>query len=140
MSTSVVCNSHKSFSLLGIPTYVLLNTSGLSVPARVDHLELLSISGGSLKTIPVKYYPDRKPYGIWNISDFIPPMEAFFLKVMGYDQDDYLFQRVSSVSFSSTVPGEIIFLGYGEHWGDVVPSEMNKLESQSVSHYFGFPK
>lgn len=89
----------------GIPTYVLLNTSGISTPARVDRLELLSISGSSLKTIPVKYYPDRKPYGIWNISDFIPPNEAFFLKVAGYDKDDYLFQRVSSVSFSSIVPG-----------------------------------
>ncbi|XP_005375138.1 PREDICTED: hemicentin-1 isoform X1 [Chinchilla lanigera] len=88
----------------GIPTYVLLNTSGISSPARVDHLELLSISGSSLKTMPVKYYPDRKPYGIWNISDFIPPNEAFFLKVTGYDKDDYLFQRVSSVSFSSIVP------------------------------------
>nr|XP_044998229.1 hemicentin-1 isoform X3 [Jaculus jaculus] len=89
----------------GMPTYVLLNTSGISSPARVDHLELLSISGGSLKTIPIKYYPDRKPYGIWNISDFIPPNEAFFLKITGYDKDDYLFQRVSSVSFSSIVPG-----------------------------------
>uniref|UniRef100_A0A452FS37 Hemicentin-1 n=1 Tax=Capra hircus TaxID=9925 RepID=A0A452FS37_CAPHI len=88
----------------GIPTYVLLNTSGISIPARVDRLELLSISGSSLKIIPVKYYPDRKPYGIWNISDFIPPNEAFFLKVTGYDKDDFLFQRVSSVSFSSIVP------------------------------------
>ncbi|KAM4861104.1 hemicentin-1 [Thomomys bottae] len=88
----------------GIPTYVLLNSSGISSPARIDRLELLSISGGSLKTIPVKYYPDRKPYGIWNISDFVPPNEAFFLKITGYDKDDYLFQRVSSVSFSSIVP------------------------------------
>jgi hemicentin len=88
---------------------VLLNTSGISNPARVDRLELLSISGGSLKTIPVKYYPDRQPYGIWNISDFIPPSEAFFLKVTGYDKDDYVFQRVSSVSFSSVVPGEVSF-------------------------------
>ncbi|XP_049724489.1 hemicentin-1 isoform X1 [Elephas maximus indicus] len=88
----------------GIPTYVLLNTSGISIPARVDRLELLSISGSSLKTVPIKYYPDQKPYGIWNISDFIPPNEAFFLKVTGYDKDGYLFQRVSSVSFSSIVP------------------------------------
>ncbi|XP_038613568.1 hemicentin-1 [Tachyglossus aculeatus] len=88
----------------GIPTYVLLNTTGIYPPARVDRLELLSISGSSLKTIPVKYYPERKPYGIWNISDFIPPDEAFFLKVTGYDKDDYLFQRVSSVSFSNIVP------------------------------------
>nr|XP_036865807.1 hemicentin-1 [Manis javanica] len=88
----------------GIPTYVLLNTSGISIPAKLDRLELLSISGSSLKTIPVTYYPDRKPYGIWNISDFIPPSEAFFIKITGYDKDNYLFQRVSSVSFSSIIP------------------------------------
>ncbi|XP_075384531.1 hemicentin-1 isoform X2 [Tenrec ecaudatus] len=88
----------------GIPTYVLLNTSGLSVPARVDRLQLLSISGKPLKTIPVKYYSEQKPYGVWNVSDFIPPNEAFFLKVTGYDQEGYLFQRASSVSFSSIVP------------------------------------
>ncbi|XP_067391212.1 hemicentin-1 isoform X2 [Emydura macquarii macquarii] len=88
----------------GIPTYVLLNTTGISLPARVDRLELLSITGELLKTMPVKYYPDRKPYGIWNITDFIPPNEAFFVKIMGYDKDDYLFQRVSSVSFSTIVP------------------------------------
>ncbi|XP_009996158.1 PREDICTED: hemicentin-1 [Chaetura pelagica] len=88
----------------GIPTFVLLNTSGILLPARVDRLELLSITGELLKTLPVKYYPERKPYGLWNISDFIPPNEAFFVKIMGYDKDDYLFQRVSSVSFSSITP------------------------------------
>ncbi|NWU93884.1 HMCN1 protein, partial [Upupa epops] len=88
----------------GIPTFVLLNTTGISLPARVDRLELLSITGELLKTLPVKYYPDRKPYGLWNISDFIPPDEAFFVKITGYDKDDYLFQRVSSVSFSSITP------------------------------------
>ncbi|NXU50379.1 HMCN1 protein, partial [Turnix velox] len=88
----------------GIPTFVLLNTTGIFLPARVDRLELLSITGELLKTLPVKYYPDRKPYGIWNISDFIPPDEAFFVKIMGYDKDDYIFQRVSSVSFSSITP------------------------------------
>ncbi|XP_061490015.1 hemicentin-1 isoform X5 [Rhineura floridana] len=88
----------------GIPTYILLNTTGIHLPARVDRLELLSISGDLLKTIPVKYFPDRKPYGIWNITEFIPPNEAFFLKITGYDKDDYLFQRVSSVSFSNIIP------------------------------------
>lgn len=85
---------------------MLLNTTGILLPARVDCLELLSISGEPLKTLPVKYYPDRKPYGLWNISDFIPPDEAFFLKITGYDKDGYLFQRVSSVSFSSITPGK----------------------------------
>lgn len=89
---------------------MLLNTTGILLPARVDRLELLSITGELLKTLPVKYYPDRKPYGLWNISDFIPPDEAFFVKITGYDKDDYLFQRVSSVSFSSITPGKR-FLG-----------------------------
>ncbi|KAM4896067.1 hemicentin-1 [Sylvia borin] len=88
----------------GIPTFMLLNTTGILLPARVDRLELLSVAGELLKTLPVKYYPDRKPYGLWNISDFIPPDEAFFVKITGYDKDDYLFQRVSSVSFSSITP------------------------------------
>lgn len=100
---------------IGIPTYILLNTTGIHLPARVDYLDLLSITGELLKTIPVKYYPDRKPYGIWNITEFIPPSEAFFLKITGYDKDDYLFQRISSVSFSSIIPGnsfEVYFFSW----------------------------
>ncbi|KAM4722858.1 hemicentin-1 [Rhinophrynus dorsalis] len=89
----------------GIPTHVLLNTKGLKHPARVDRLELLTTSGSLLQSIPIKYYPDRIPYEIWNVTEFIPPNEAFFLKIIGYDKDDYLFQRVSSVSFSNIIPG-----------------------------------
>ncbi|XP_059503813.1 hemicentin-1 isoform X2 [Stegostoma tigrinum] len=89
----------------GIPAYLLLNTTGLIPPARVDQVELLGISGITLKTIPVKYYPDRKPYSILNVTEFIPPNEAFFLKITGYDTEGYLFQRVSGVSYSNIVPG-----------------------------------
>ncbi|XP_040895666.1 hemicentin-1 [Toxotes jaculatrix] len=88
----------------GIPTHILLNTTGLSPPARSDRLELLSITGVIIKTLPIRYYPERQPYGLWNITEFIPPNEAFFLRVTGYDRDGFLFQRVSSVSFSSIVP------------------------------------
>ncbi|MGH0125472.1 UNVERIFIED_CONTAM: hypothetical protein FKN15_054569 [Acipenser sinensis] len=88
----------------GIPTFVLLNTTGITPPGRADRLELLSISGAVLKTIPIRFYPERHPYGIWNITEFIPPNEAFFMKVTGYDKDDFLFQRVSSVSFYSITP------------------------------------
>ncbi|KAK2908097.1 hemicentin-1 isoform X2 [Channa argus] len=88
----------------GIPTHILLNTTGLSPPARPDRLELLSVKGETIKTLPIHYYPDRHPYGLWNITEFIPPNEAFFLRVTGYDRDGFLFQRVSSVSFSSVIP------------------------------------
>ncbi|XP_070817740.1 hemicentin-1 [Chaetodon trifascialis] len=88
----------------GIPTHILLNTTGLTPPARADRLELLSIKGDVIKTLPIRYYPERQPYGLWNITEFIPPNEAFFLRVTGYDLDGFLFQRVSSVSFSSIIP------------------------------------
>uniref|UniRef100_A0A8C9R6U4 Hemicentin-1 n=1 Tax=Scleropages formosus TaxID=113540 RepID=A0A8C9R6U4_SCLFO len=88
----------------GIPTFILLNTTGILPPARADRLELLSITGGVLKTLPIRYYPDREPFGIWNITEIVPPAEAFFLRVTGYDKDGFLFQRVSSVSFSSIIP------------------------------------
>lgn len=97
-----ICN----LNLPGIPTHILLNTTGLSPPARADRLELLSITGSVLKTLPVRFYPERRPYGLWNITEFIPPSEAFFLRVTGYDKDGFLFQRVSSVSFSSIIPSE----------------------------------
>lgn len=103
---------------------MLLNTTGILLPARVDRMELLSITGELLKTLPVKYYPDRKPYGLWNISDFIPPDEAFFVKITGYDKDGYLFQRVSSVSFSSIIPGKRLELS-------VYLSHLNQLKLRS---------
>uniref|UniRef100_A0A8B9QFV8 Ig-like domain-containing protein n=1 Tax=Apteryx owenii TaxID=8824 RepID=A0A8B9QFV8_APTOW len=105
---------------------------------EVDRLELLSITGELLKTLPVKYYPDRKPYGLWNISDFLPPDEAFFVKIMGYDKDDYLFQRVSSVSFSSIIPGKRFQLYLNVHLSylnylKLLSNLIFNLESSSMS-------
>uniref|UniRef100_A0A3Q2CT39 Hemicentin-1 n=1 Tax=Cyprinodon variegatus TaxID=28743 RepID=A0A3Q2CT39_CYPVA len=88
----------------GIPTHILLNTTGLSPPARPDRLELLTITGEVIKTLPIRYYPEQRPYNLWNITEFIPPNEAFFLRVTGFDSQGFVFQRVSSVSFSSIVP------------------------------------
>jgi len=75
-------------------------------------MELLSITGDVMKTLPIRYFPERRPYSIWNITEFVPPKEAFFLRVTGYDSDGFLFQRVSSVSYSSIVPGQICVDGY----------------------------
>ncbi|XP_051929215.1 hemicentin-1 isoform X1 [Hippocampus zosterae] len=88
----------------GIPTHILLNTTGLPPPARADQLELLAITGRVIKTLPIRCYPERQPYSLWNITHFIPPNEAFFLRVTGFDRDGFVFQRVSSVSFSSIIP------------------------------------
>lgn len=90
----------------GVPTHILLNTTGLSPPARADQLELVSVTGKVLKTLPIHYFPERQPQGLWNITEFVPPNEAFFLRVTGYDPNGFVFQRVSSVSFSSIKPGQ----------------------------------
>ncbi|TRZ02412.1 hypothetical protein DNTS_034467 [Danionella cerebrum] len=90
----------------GIPTFILLNTTGLSPPARADRLDLLGITGSVKKTLPIRYFPERNPYGIWNITEFVPPKEVFFLRVTGYDRNGFLFQRVSSVSYSSIMRPE----------------------------------
>lgn len=79
--------------------------------------------------MPILYYPERKPYGIWNITDFIPPDEAFFLRVTGYDRDGFLFQRVSSVLFSNIIPGQSNILPSHAHSHVVVHPGPGRLNS-----------
>uniref|UniRef100_UPI0035900F1F hemicentin-1 n=1 Tax=Myxine glutinosa TaxID=7769 RepID=UPI0035900F1F len=97
-------NSTTSHPILGIPTFVLLNSSGLFPHGHFDKLELLSTTGTTLKTLPIKRYPHRIPGSIWNVTEFVPPSERFFLKASGYDEDGFRLQRVSTVSFSSILP------------------------------------
>uniref|UniRef100_A0AAZ3SJS1 Hemicentin 1 n=1 Tax=Oncorhynchus tshawytscha TaxID=74940 RepID=A0AAZ3SJS1_ONCTS len=127
----------------GIATYILLNTTGLSHPARADRLELVSITGGVIKTLPVRYYPNTGTGSpltgtIWNITEFVPPKEAFFLRVTGYDKDGFLFQRVSSVSFSSIVPGQLpgltVVLSVAKGSGQVVHYIRNLGGSQESAN------
>uniref|UniRef100_A0A8C4NLZ3 Ig-like domain-containing protein n=2 Tax=Eptatretus burgeri TaxID=7764 RepID=A0A8C4NLZ3_EPTBU len=97
-------NLTTSHPILGIPTFVLLNSSGLRPHGHFDLLELLSTTGTTLKSLPIKQFPHRNPASIWNVTKFLPPSERFFLKVSGYDKDGFRLQRVSTVSFSSILP------------------------------------
>uniref|UniRef100_A0A3Q3K3Y4 Hemicentin 1 n=1 Tax=Monopterus albus TaxID=43700 RepID=A0A3Q3K3Y4_MONAL len=87
------------------PTLDFKMTSSRPIPFHLFTLELLSVTGVVIKTLPIQFYPKRQPYSLWNITEFIPPNEPFFLRVTGYDRDGFLFQRLSSVSFSSIIPG-----------------------------------
>ncbi|XP_059923587.1 hemicentin-1-like [Gadus macrocephalus] len=121
----------------GTPTHILLNATGLAPPALLDRLELVSITGEVVKTLPILSYPGRQPFSLWNISEFIPPSEAFFLRVSGYDREGVLFQRVSSVSFSSIVPDapSVVMLattpGY-YHQGGAIPCLVDSLIPYTV--------
>ncbi|XP_067825529.1 hemicentin-1-like [Heptranchias perlo] len=89
----------------GIPTYVLLNCSGLLPPGQLDRLELLSTSGESLKSLPISALSSHNTNTMWKVPEFMPPSENVFLKVTGYDREGYRFQRLSSVSYTNLVPG-----------------------------------
>ncbi|XP_078083679.1 hemicentin-1-like [Mustelus asterias] len=89
----------------GITTHVLLNCSGLHPPGQLDRLELLSTSGETLMSLPIRPQSSHNTNSVWKVPEFMPPNENFFLKVTGYDREGYRFQRLSSVSYTNLVPG-----------------------------------
>ncbi|XP_016112004.1 hemicentin-1 [Sinocyclocheilus grahami] len=88
----------------GVPAHMMLKCSGLKPPGLVTNMELVSLGGRSLRTIPVPLPDDGGSGGIWRIPEFRTPSQSFFLKVSGNDGDGYNFQRLSSVSYTNIIP------------------------------------
>ncbi|XP_001920501.5 hemicentin-1 [Danio rerio] len=88
----------------GVPAHVMLKCSGLKPPGLVTNMELVSLGGRSLRTIPVPLPGDGGSGGIWSIPEFRTPSQSFFLRVSGNDGDGYNFQRLSSVSYTNIIP------------------------------------
>ncbi|XP_073692711.1 hemicentin-1 [Garra rufa] len=88
----------------GVPAHVMLKCSGLKPPGLVTNMELVSLGGRSLRTIPVPLPGDGGSGGIWRIPEFRTPSQSFFLKMSGNDGDGYNFQRLSSVSYTNIIP------------------------------------
>ncbi|XDV48834.1 hypothetical protein PO909_018194 [Leuciscus waleckii] len=88
----------------GVPAHVILKCSGLKPPGLVTNMELVSLGGRSLRTIPVPLPGDGGSGGIWSIPQFRTPSQSFFLKVSGNDGEGYNFQRLSSVSYTNIIP------------------------------------
>lgn len=97
---------HLSLSLPGLPAHVLLKCTGLKPPGLLSHVELMSGSGRSLRTIPVPLPSDLGQQGLWSLPEFRTPSQSFFIKVTGKDEEGYRFQRLSSVSYTNLVPGK----------------------------------
>ncbi|GCB67129.1 hypothetical protein scyTo_0010207 [Scyliorhinus torazame] len=55
--------------------------------------------------LPIRPHSSHSTNSMWKVPEFMPPNENFFLKVTGFDREGYRFQRLSSVSFTSLVPG-----------------------------------
>lgn len=92
--------------LSGLPAHVLLKCTGLRPPGQLSHVELMSGSGRSLRTIPVPMPSDLGQQGLWSLPELRTPSQSFFIKVTGKDEEGYRFQRLSSVSYTNIVPGK----------------------------------
>lgn len=90
----------------GLPSHVLLKCTGLKPPGHLSHVELVSGSGRSLRTIPVPLPSDLGKQGLWSLPEFRTPSQSFFIKVTGKDEEGYRFQRLSSVSYTNIIPGK----------------------------------
>uniref|UniRef100_A0AAQ5YWH8 Ig-like domain-containing protein n=1 Tax=Amphiprion ocellaris TaxID=80972 RepID=A0AAQ5YWH8_AMPOC len=97
-------NHTRERPIKGLPSHVLLKCTGLKPPGQLSHVELMSGSGRSLRTIPVPLPSDFGQQGLWSLPEFRTPPQSFFIKVTGKDEEGYRFQRLSSVSFTNIVP------------------------------------
>ncbi|XP_029295180.1 LOW QUALITY PROTEIN: hemicentin-1 [Cottoperca gobio] len=97
-------NHTRERPIKGLPAYVLLKCTGLKPPGQLSHVELMSGSGRSLRTIPVPLPSDLGQQGLWSLPEFRTPSQSFFIKGTGKDEEGYRFQRLSSVSYTNIVP------------------------------------
>ncbi|KAK7933456.1 hypothetical protein WMY93_004352 [Mugilogobius chulae] len=97
-------NHTRERPIKGLPVYILLKCTGLKPPGQLNHVELVSGSGRSLRTIPVPLPYDLGQQGLWSIPEIRTPTQSFFIKASGKDEDGYRFQRLSSVSYTNIIP------------------------------------
>ncbi|XP_077377558.1 hemicentin-1 [Festucalex cinctus] len=97
-------NHTRERPIKGLPAYILLKCTGLKPPGQLSHVELISGSGRSLRTIQVPMPSDLGQQGLWSVPEIRTPSQSFFIKATGRDEEGYRFQRLSSVSYSNIVP------------------------------------
>uniref|UniRef100_I3JXY4 Hemicentin 2 n=1 Tax=Oreochromis niloticus TaxID=8128 RepID=I3JXY4_ORENI len=97
-------NHTRERPIKGLPSHVLLKCTGLKPPGHLSHVELMSGSGRSLRTIPVPLPSDLGKQGLWSLPEFRTPSQSFFIRVTGKDEEGYRFQRLSSVSYTNIIP------------------------------------
>ncbi|XP_019718321.1 hemicentin-1 isoform X1 [Hippocampus comes] len=97
-------NHTRERPIKGLPAYVLLKCTGLKPPGHLSHVELMSGSGRSLRTVQVPLPSDLGQIGLWSVPEIRTPSQSFFIKATGRDEEGYRFQRLSSVSYTNIVP------------------------------------
>ncbi|XP_019908484.3 hemicentin-1 isoform X2 [Esox lucius] len=97
-------NRTRERPIKGVPAHLLLKCTGLKPPGQLSHVELVSGSGRSLRTVPVPLPSDGGSRGLWSVPEIRTTSQSFFLRVTGKDKEGYRFQRLSSVSYTNIIP------------------------------------
>lgn len=106
----------------GVPISLVINSTGLQAPGRVDSVELSHSSGRPLLTLPMEPLSNGSTHELWSGPPFRAPQERFYLKVKGKDHEGNPLLRVSGVAYSGVAPGEWVVL--------VIPRCLAHLEIQ----------
>ncbi|ELV11784.1 Hemicentin-2 [Tupaia chinensis] len=102
---SLDLNHTIEWPLQGVPISLVINSTGLQAPGRLDSVELSHSSGQPLLTLPTKPLTNGSTHQLWGGPPFHAPKERFYLKVKGKDHEGNLLLRVSGVSYSGVAPG-----------------------------------
>ncbi|XP_058380273.1 hemicentin-2 [Diceros bicornis minor] len=102
---SLDLNHTIEWPLQGVPISLVINSTGLQAPGRVDLVELSHSSGRPLLTLPTRPLSNESTHQLWGGPPFHAPQERFYLKVKGKDHEGNPLLRVSGVSYSGVTPG-----------------------------------
>ncbi|KAI4577648.1 hypothetical protein MJT46_003483 [Ovis ammon polii x Ovis aries] len=102
---SLDLNHTIEWPLQGVPISLVINSTGLRVPGRLDSVELSHSSGRSLLTLPTQPLSNGSTHQLWGGPPFHSPQERFYLKVKGKDHEGNPLLRVSGVSYRGVTPG-----------------------------------
>ncbi|KAM9176553.1 hemicentin-2 [Mergus octosetaceus] len=91
--------------LQGLPVSVVVNCSGLDPPGRLQEIELFNSSGHALLSLPLRPLSNASSGQLWVGSPLRAPPADFLLKVKGEDAQGHPLHRLSSVTYTSVVPG-----------------------------------
>ncbi|KAM9642204.1 hemicentin-2 [Trichechus inunguis] len=102
---SLDLNHTIEWPLQGVPISLVINSTGLQAPGRLDLVELSHSSGQPLLTLPTQPLSNGSTHQLWGGPPFQAPKERFYLKVKGEDHEGNPLLRVSGVAYSGVAPG-----------------------------------
>uniref|UniRef100_A0A5F8HA67 Hemicentin-2 n=1 Tax=Monodelphis domestica TaxID=13616 RepID=A0A5F8HA67_MONDO len=102
---SLDLNHTIEWPLQGVPISLVINSTGLLAPGRLDSVELSHSSGQPLLTLPAGSLSNTSSHQLWVGPPFRVPKERFYLKVKGEDHEGNPLHRVSNVAYNGVAPG-----------------------------------